>query len=523
MLAGSPQREDSLMWRDFQFVRRTNPWLQNDNAAGLAQFNRDNISVAQLYAKRDEGGFSDYYQSPESFQAGAQVEAFYRLSSRTVAFGSMSYDNFSGKDMAGSAFVDPTRRPFDIVEDSLTNTGRKHRDTYRIVGGIGTRIWHNVTAGLRLDYTAANYAKYKDLRHKNNLLDLTFTAGLSAPIGKYVVVGANYFYRRNTESIRFSTYGKNDKTYKSLIAYGAFIGQVEGFGSSGLTDKTWEQPFAEDYNGAAVQLEVKPTARLSLFNNFRMAHRSGYYGRKSPNTITFTRHQSNDYQYDGRVSLQTDNALHILAGSIDVENLENYFKTYRTLTNESGAAYYEYYDDVKSANKVWITWQVAYTADLAIRHELPLWTLSAGAEGMQRKQTAYVYPYYRRQNLRNINIYAAAKRHLQLSRGILSIALRADCLRGIHREPFTDLTFATPSDLQTSPAEMTDYLYREYDFLTAPRFSLRASAAYSFWLPQARMKCFAKISVANTKASELSEYTLGSHRTQLALALGVQF
>ena len=255
--------QDSLLLCNYQFVKRTDAWLTSHNAAGLTRLNHPSISEAEVSLTKSKGGFVDWYQSPDVLQVTANVESFTRISQRTVVFGAMTYDNFSGHDMAGSAFINPDRKPFDIVEDSLVNTGTKHHDTYRLTGAVGIDVGRGTAVGLRLDYTAANYAKYKDLRHKNKLMDLQFTAGILLPLTSSILpltVGANYLYRRTTESVTFSLYGNEDKVYKSLIDYGTFMGRVEQFGSSGYTDQGREMPLVDDYNGASIQFSLQPTA-----------------------------------------------------------------------------------------------------------------------------------------------------------------------------------------------------------------------------------------------------------------------
>jgi hypothetical protein len=79
--------------------------------------------------------------------------------------------------MTGSVFLQD-RLPFDIMEDSLTNKGHKHCDRYHLTGGFSYSLSPAVALGLKADYTAANYAKYKDLRHKNKLMNLDVTIGL---------------------------------------------------------------------------------------------------------------------------------------------------------------------------------------------------------------------------------------------------------------------------------------------------------------------------------------------------------
>ena len=308
----------------------------------------------------------NYSESPKTTEAGASVESFCRLSARTVVYGRMSYDNFTGRDMAGSAFVCPDRRPFDIVEDSVTNLGRKHRDTYNLVGAVGVDLWRGLSVGGRVAYTSANYAKYKDLRHKNLFMNLDVAAGLTLPLGRSVTLGANYFYRRNTESLEFSTYGKGDKVYKSLVAYAVFTGRVEQFGGDGFTDSNTSMPLLDEHHGMAAQLELRPSGAFAWYHEASMAWREGYYGRRSPYTIQYTRHDSKLYTYRTRLSYRRPSAVHHLDLSFEAENLQNKLNTYRELTNDAGSHYYEYYDPVKAANKVWVSGSVAYTGYLGV-------------------------------------------------------------------------------------------------------------------------------------------------------------
>lgn len=118
-----------------------------------------------------------------------------------------------------------------------------------------------LSLGARVDYTAANYAKYKDLRHKNKLMDLSATAGLTVPVASWLTVGADYRYHRSNESVTFGVYGKNDKVYKSLISYAAFMGRVEQFGNSGYTDKSREMPLFDEGHGAGVQTQPPDEGR----------------------------------------------------------------------------------------------------------------------------------------------------------------------------------------------------------------------------------------------------------------------
>ena len=523
LFAVNGSAQDTLLLRDYRFVKQQDAWLTSPNAAALTRFASRNIAEAEVSISSLRGGLTDYYDSPKALLLNAGIESFYRISPRTVVYGKMDYDNFSGYDMGGSAFVNPSRRPFDITESNLDNEGKKHRDTYSLNGSIGVDVWHGVALGISADYTAANYAKYKDLRHKNKLMDLQLSAGVYAPVMPWLKVGAEYLYHRNTESLIFKTYGNTEsKVYKSFINYGAYVGRLEQFGNTGYTEASREMPLVEDHNGVGVQLELDLSDALSFFNSFTYSHGTGYYGNKSPYTVTYTGHSSDAFAYHGRLSLRRSYALHRLDVDISSESLENRVETYLSLINDEGASYYEYYEPVKAADKLWKECSVAYTADLGIVHELPTWTLSATYDRSERRQTAYLYPYYRRQDLTTHAFTLGAVRNIITRRGVWSLSLSAAFQKG-NGEPYEDGTFIPPSDKQEHPATMDAYLYREYTWLTAAQYTIGGSVKYSFTLPTAPVAIFLKASAAHRKANELTGYEVGRDRTTLSFSAGCTF
>lgn len=520
-LQARQQDTTGVAFRDFGLVRSRSAWLSSVNPAGLTVYTPPNISAAAVSLQYGRGGLADYYQSARTLQAGAAVESFYRLSGRTVLYGKMGYSSLTGHDMAGSAFIDPTRKPFDIVEDSLTNAGRKHLDTYRVVGAVGVSVWRGVAVGASADFTAANYAKYKDLRHKNSLMDMKLAVGFTVPVGNHLRLGSNYFYRRNTESVRFSTYGKTEKTYVSLISYAAFMGVTEQFGGNGYTDQNREMPLFSEYNGGALQAEWR-WGGFSFYSSMLLARRTGYYGRRSPYTITYSNHRSDVYRYEGALTLSRPHTLHRLDLVLDVENLENYAATYREMKNEAGSAYYQYYDPVKTANKVWLNGTVAYTGRYAIRGDLARWTLQAGANFMHRRQTAYRYPYYRRQSIGSTEGFVRGQYNVPAGSGLLGFTLGITYRNG-SGDAFSDATFAEASDLQTPPAVMDTWLYREWAYLTAPQAGFSAAVRYSFRAPGTWLPVYVEGQGSWRKANIHDSHLIGTTRTELRISVGCTF
>ena len=541
--SSTAQAPDSLLLRNYQFVKQCDPWFTLQNTAALTRFATANIAEAELSLTKGNGGLTNFYESPNTLQAGAVVEAFYRLNRRTVVHGAISYDNYTGRDMTGSAFIHTLpatysniterRLPFDIVEDSLTTPGRKHRDTYYLTGAVGFDLYRGISIGARLDYIAANYAKYKDLRHKNKLMDLTVSAGIYAPMADWLNIGANYTYHRSTESVNFGTYGKSDKIYKSLIDYGAFTGLTEQFGNEGYTDKSREMPLFEDSHGGAFQIEVRPTASLAVFAGVTHSRGDGYYGRKSPYTITYTGHKRHTTTVQGRLTYSphakadsyaasTSTSRFTLDAQYTNERLAAHAETYRDMTNASSATYYEYYDPVETGDKQWDDIMLCATAQLGIKGELPTWEISADYHWAERKQVAYLFPFYRHQRLTTNVLTASATRNMLFRRGVLSCSLTAGYQKG-SGTPYEDYSFDTSGNSQQQIATMEAFLYREYQYLTATQYRLGAGVKYAFLFPGTQLKTHVRVSADYRTATEACAYSRGSSHTALTVAMGCTF
>jgi hypothetical protein len=248
----------------------------------------------------------------------------------------------------------------------------------------------------------------------------------------------------------------------------------------------------------------------------------GYYGRKSPYTITYTNHHANLLTYEARLAWTVRRSVFYADFTMSSENLENQANTYRELKNESGAYYYEYYDPVKTANKLWKNGRLAVTADLDVDGELPAWTLTAALNWHNRQQTSYLYPYYRRQHLRTTEASLSATRNLLTSKGVWTLSLTASYQKG-SGDPYTDLTFADPSDKQTAPATTPAWLWREYQYIVAPQYTIGGSVAYAFIFPHTRLKTHVRLSATHRKANQTYEYSNGNDCTSLAFAVGCTF
>ena len=272
---------------------------------------------------------------------------------------------------------------------------------------------------------------------------------------------------------------------------------------------------------------------LTLYTSFTYAHRRGYYGRRSPYTITFTNHDSHVYRFDARLSLTTPRARLYTSMSLNAENLENLSRNRRELKNDAGATHYEYYTPTKTANHLWVDGEVNVTAHLLPLADEPLttpgtvpqWTLQGGLRWAHQKQTAWGYPYCRRQHFTTYEPFLELERNLLTHHGIWTLGASM-ALRHGHGTPAADTTLIPPSDKQTPPPTMETYLWREWQWMNAAQYELGASVRYAFTthlLSMTTQQLFVKGAVTHRKCNERNAFTAGPDHTTMTVTIGCVF
>jgi len=464
--------------RDFDYIQASEGWLTSYNAAGLFSLPLDNVSVVDASFQKNNGKFVNYYQSDDSFDCGLQTESYYKLSAKVALYGKVSYDFFQGRSMTGSVFVDPYYNLFDIVESDPERLGKKQKETYHLIGGVGVKLSDRWSIGGKIDYTTLNYAKMRDLRHINSLLDLTLTAGVRYRIGEKINLGASYFYRRSVESVRFQLSGETGKTYKSLISYGAFFGMEEAYnGESGYTSSS-AQPMFNRFHGGSVQIEFALSPSTDWFHELTYKSRSGYYGERSSKTITFTEHTATVMEYRGQLSVRKTGALHTVKMAALYEDGVNDENIYKMSGGSSdGNSVVQYFGSNEVASRQRLNAEVVYTGYLGVRYFQPVWELSAGAVYRATDMQVSVYPYYRENSTSSAYGYLSAKRNIIGRKNMYSVRLDVGYGfgSGTRKNDGMYASSATP----TTPDENDYYLNREFEYLTASRMTGGLGFRYS--------------------------------------------
>lgn len=515
------QPADSIGWRDFSYIKQSEAWLGSENAAGLGKLQVERVSMAEAYFKKQHGAFCNYAQSEESYRWGAGTESFYRLNPRVVFYGKAGYDNFTGKDMGGSVFINPENTPFDIVEYAENTRGEKNLENYHLVGAVSGALGNGWTLGAKVDFLAANYAKDRDLRHQNKLLDMYVTAGAMYRLSSRMEAGANYYYRRSTEGVDFDTYGTTDKTYTSLISFGAFFGQTEVFGGNGYTKGNEEKPLFDEYHGGALQLNWQWTPHLSWYHELAYKSRKGYYGKKSPYTVVYSRHEADVWDYNTTLFLKKGVNLHQLHFGGHYEGLDNFENIYRSENEAGGSSDIVYYGMLHTADKTTWNARAEYIGNLGVTGYCPAWVLKGGAAYRVRNVKASIYPYYRGQHLRMADVYLSAERNLIRPKHVYNLLLGIAYCSG-NGEVKEDGAYAAPSESRQSPSSMDAYLYKEYEYLTARQVKGEIGLKYAWALEKQPVRCHVSLHYTLQKAFRV-DYLGNGLRQEVSLAVGCTF
>lgn len=506
---------------NYLFIKDSNPWLSARNPAGLIHLDTLRISTASVSAEAVSGSFRDYNDASKIFSIGARAESFYQLNKSLVFFGIVEYQNSSLKGSEGSAFINTFHLPFDLVE-AEPHPGKAQQNRYHLVGAIAGDVSRTLALGAKIDYTAADFSKHKDLRHQNYLMDLRFNAGAHLHFGEKLEAGLDLIYRRSTESVRFDLYGTADRTYWTLISYAAFMGRKEAFGEFGYTEKGRQIPLFNDYKGAGAQLAWSPADGLKIFGDVSYLKRDGYYGEKSATTVQFDTYSGNLLEVNFRADYSRGDNLHTLEANFASEALDNFSTNFREVENQDNSArYYEYYSPVKRAHKVWTNLSGTYTFQSGFVGQTPSWIVQAGFNYERSAQTGYEYPFFRKQTLTVQSFKASAVRNLIGKSTVWGIRGDISYSKGSGK-PYEDGFYAQPSSGQSSPANMEEYLLQNHEFLTSPQWGVVLGLRATFLAKALGLRPYVDLQYSMRRASDLT-WIQGNSRNCINLTIGTAF
>ena len=190
--------------------------------------------AAAVYGGYEAGGYHPAFAPESLWKAGAKAQGTHH-GERTSYTGSFSFEQIEGKGMFTSMFLEPGYFPVDVLEFT---PGDKTRQTYKLNGGFVTEFLDGMVFGVKADYTAANYAKRKDIRHTTYGMDFQMepTFGVvddETDGGQSVSV--SYVFRKRTETIDAEQVGAaTDQSYYAFLDKGMRYGTWQVWDGDGI-------------------------------------------------------------------------------------------------------------------------------------------------------------------------------------------------------------------------------------------------------------------------------------------------
>lgn len=514
-IANAQQADSTLL--GWEYLNCSNAWFSSGNILGLKNSPFTNLSIAEAKVEKTDGRFVNFYESDNSLRLGAGVEAYRRLNSKVTFQGKVDYSSFNGKNMGGSAFIDPYLNPLDIDDFADSTRGTKKMDTYHLLGGVAAQLSKRWTIGAKVDYVAGNYAKIKDMRHINKLLDFDGYVGLGYQLNSRITLGAGYRYRRRIESVGFGIYGNTGQQYVSLINLGAFYGIAELHDDYGYTSAT--RPTVNTFHTTSMIVNVDFSDRWQWFNEVSYGLRTGYFGERGNLSILYTEHSGNHYTYRSTLLFKTPTKLHHLDLELNQSSLDNWQNIFRRETTSGGNSTIVYYGQNKVLNQQLFRGQLGYTLQIYGNRAFPNWIFKTGGTFYRRDQRVSQYPFYRKQAINSYVPYVSVDRNIgsKVDLYTLSLGLHFGSGGGSAKE---DGVYVTPSASQTVPASQDNYLFQEFEYFSKSRAEGTFGFRYLHKIKKGQ-SVFFRIKYRYLKAFDVTY--LGAHYAAASTTLGYIF
>ena len=186
---------------------------------------------AGVYGGYEAGGYHPAFAPASLWKAGASAQGT-RHGESTSFTGSFSFEQIDGKEQFTSMFLEPGYFPVDVLEFT---PGDKTRQTFKLGGGFATEFTEEFVFGVKANYTTANYAKRKDIRHTTYGMDLQVEPTFAVIGDNGVGISAAYVFRKRTETIDAEQVGAaTDQSYFAFLDKGMRYGTYQVWDGDGI-------------------------------------------------------------------------------------------------------------------------------------------------------------------------------------------------------------------------------------------------------------------------------------------------
>lgn len=477
--------------QNYDTVERHNSWNAGANVTGILT-EKTSASYAEWYGNYNEGAYRNSYEATRTWNTGVIAKSITHLKEYSL-IGAFSFDHTSGKSMNGSMFIHPGAYPVDLLEFT---PGRKDRQTYSFMGGIATNIHPNWRIGGKIDFTSANYAKRKDLRHTNYRLDLQVAPSLMYHSNE-LAIGISYLFGKNSESIKAEVIGTAESLYNAFLDKGLMYGAYEAWDGSGihLSESGINGfPIKELSHGGALQIQWK-----EFYGDIAYTHASGSAGERETIWFRFPtdkltshlsyRFKKADKEHFLRLNLEWSH-------QVNKENVLSK-ETANGITTTL----------IHGSNRIFE--KEVFTANPEYEFTSPRGEFRLGASLSRVKQlSTQMYPYVASQKMFTSRTYVS---------GVLYTG-QFDLKAGLvfSKGSFTDYSRTAEINAEASepPYRLTDYYNWQNEYATASRGTITLGMRYHF-----NQKFYAEIQSCYTRGFKL-DFINGANRWNETVKFG---
>lgn len=452
-------------------------WLWCSNPAGITDFDVEKTAAAEVSALANDGAFHSFSEPETKRVFTARTDAFLRLGAEkeaSVLHGAVSYQRSNHLNQSGSVFLTSSEKPFDLIPLD-TFPSQKKLERYNLMGRFA-RPCGAWTLGATIDFTSANYAKLRDLRHTNSYLDLDVAAGATRQLGN-LLLGLSLNYRRQVEGVEFDVYGVQDRPYYVLVSSGLYWGFAEEATSRlGYAQTTNELPLFDQLHGAAVQLSGN-VGVLHCFAELAANRRRGQFGLQSATTAVFTQHEGFSASAQLSFALAKEKTLQRLDIEFSSTCLDNYAKLHRLETDDSRQQRVRYYGRQRTLESVNHNFCTDYRLYLGADSLLSQWVLSAKYQLSSSNKKAMQSVEYKTSRLLRNEIGVGACRNIHWKRNLLKINLQTATQFASGEPCKVSFAAATPAEISKF-VQLETPLLCDYGFATATAFCAKIEVEY---------------------------------------------
>ena len=503
--------------RDFQWEAEKNPLLGFSNAAGLSSLGNGGFSEAFSSFTKENGDVISLSDSPDAWSVDVCTQAFRRINERIVFSGKLTYSYFRGARMGGPVLMDPRESAINFFEEDSSTAGSKKREVYSLEGGLSYSFSPRWSAGLKVDYRAADQTKYKDPRFLNVVADLSVAPGCMFRPSESFMIGGNLLFRHRLEQLSAGTFGTIERQYDILVDQGGFLGTKEVFdGDMGYVSVQNTRPMSDDRYGLSLQTVFGKKTRL--YAQVTGLWRNGFYGSRTSTSVVFCEFRGPEAKAEAVLLVPSGENLHRISFDAGFRPLSKLTNSYSYKAEAGKTTVIEYHGQNETLSRSDMDARLVYSFRKGVSGYRPDWMLGASAGFFRRSQTTLIYPDYRDSHFLTLDAGLSAERNIKRPGDCFTLGVKLSYIQG-WGDPKRDGSYSEGSSKLKS---FDDWMYRQFEYDTAARAGAGITFAWTSLRPR-RLAPYLKLTDRFVSLLSEPQYLQGRFRNEACIVLGCNF